>query len=654
MTGHAQTWMDSAYGYVHTGTGDQNFYGTVFADLGSLFRNAARPDPRRIAKTELDRLRASFVAPPELDLARRMLGSACAVLLLGRPGSGRTTTAKMLLEDDTEGVLIRQLLDQEEEGEGIALDPEQIESGGRYLLDLSAVEEDRFRVFMGELSTAVEELPDKGARLCIVAPWERRTSIPPALQPLRVDITAPPRPEVLKKHLLTNGSEVDPQVVVGSPPIRERLQNATLHEVSHLAEELVRTRRHRGESDGELLARVLTGEASSAAALVDVLETGRQRAVLLARCLLPDARAESVLDAAEDLADAAAEAGEPVPVLERRPLSRQLDDLVGLLHAGGDTASPGQVRRENLTEAHFAEAVTDHFWDQFQALRPQIARWAQRLVHSGRLEPAENTAFVGRFVRLALRTSPELLDKAVKAWTDGRRPDFGLPAAGTALEAAVVDPRRGSTFRRLLYDWATLPGLPRERAQVVLGVCTGTMATLYQRQAMVRLHHLSRQRDPQIAEVAREALLTSTSDAAWLQRALLSRLAPADPRHGSADAALFTAFAEPERLTGGRQRPRISEWFGNELTRCWADVLAGHPQGSWEQSARAWLRAAAPGRPRASTLLAILVHACGRDGTRHALLYALAADVEREDGARRGLAAHFLTESRKHLGLSCR
>ena len=102
---------------------------TVRTQLVLTDRSGPPRTPGRLRAEQLEAVRASYVEGPEYATLKELLFSRHLLVLVGTPGSGRSTTAIRLLDDVTDGTVAR--LDPAVPA--VDLDPEAIAKGHGYL-----------------------------------------------------------------------------------------------------------------------------------------------------------------------------------------------------------------------------------------------------------------------------------------------------------------------------------------------------------------------------------------------------------------------------------------------------------------------------------------------------------------------------------------
>lgn len=274
-----------------------------------------------------------------------------------------------------------------------------------------------------------------------------------------------------------------------------------------------------------------------------------------------------------------------------------------------------------FTTLNYAAAVRKHFWAEFPGLREGFRDWVIECGRQMEHSQDQGEQFVHHYAHECLRPlRPQHLIETVEQWTSEEPVQMEL--ALSALEFGLADPRQGSTFRGKCYEWSRSRNLPPLLAYVVIAACNHVIAPNYPNQAIVRLHHLTRNRDDGVAEAARVGLLTLAEDRRLFRRLLARLTDPArrrldDPRERS----LFLTVADARRLaaTTGSGRPLIVEaTVRGQLVDGWEAVLTTGRKPEYVNYVWQWLDAYTASRQ--DDLLTVLVDACGAELAHLAML----------------------------------
>ncbi|MFE2721922.1 hypothetical protein [Kitasatospora sp. NPDC059327] len=580
-----ETRIGDAHGPTHTGTGDQHFY-YLLAGEDRLVRTGI--DPLRVALEHRRWLSSRFVPPRGYgDAAERLEKPGTTVLLAGSPGSGRRTTAVVLLHRqgaDADRFRDLSLADQRTE------EPEPAE-GDRILLDLSGASEQEFAGEQQWLSAYWDKVERSGARMAVVLPDGYDRLLRSDLRPLVVPIERPRGDRVLARHLARAGMDV-PAAELRESALGELLERSAMRDVQRLAELMEQARSTGGDLAlwARRAAQALRDRSREVADQVAGLAEGRQRALLLVAAMLNGAPADVVFHQAERLLAKLKHPPEDKPRLDRTDLTERLDDLRVAVDRDG---------RIQFDALAYDAAVRAHFWTYYPDLRPAFGQWVGETVRSGRLGPQDRRLLVARFAEQSLRvgrTRP--LFELAEFWAAETRL---LPEAIEVLACGLADERFGPAFRARVYDWATTARLDPNLVRVLARICLDVMAPTHPDQALVRLHHLARGAAEGGPPDAREALFVLVRRDRRLHAKLMARLwdAMETRRVDSADVGIFLGLMDPLSWAPDRS-----------VVRGWRAVLAVAPSGRWEPVVGRWLSTAltAPAA-RGERLMRVLVEA---------------------------------------------
>lgn len=643
--------VTDASGPVNMGSGPQYNVGAAFF-AGELWSKPRR-SPRLIAEDVLNELARRFAAPPAFDRLRNQLGDSRTLLVTGRAGSGRRTAAMMLLHGSRDGSdRYRELPNEADEASVSDWDPAAIESGERLLLDLSGERATPF-------SQAWRQLVDysavlrANAYLVVVLPENADHQVPGELRHLVARIERPDGAHVLRRHLAAAGvvesaSYLDASINV--PGLAQHLQSDPMRELARLARLICETR---DAAEGKGTVRDWVAQALEAmSAPLDEVSTqfrqnaeGRFRALLLTSAMFEKAPAEVVFHAADLLLTTVGFPDDPIHRLER-------PDLAECLHQIG--ASTDSERRVRLRTVTYGSAVRTHFWNCFPGLRSDLSNWLDHALRLKILDHRDRVAVLRRFSAQCLRTGhADDLFRLVQRWNQDGPAAGLLVAASDVLAQGLADDRHSALFRRQIYTWSVDRNLRRGLALQLVLLCAEAIAPTRPDQALVRLRHLTRNVDPQVSATARATLANLAADDGHFLRRVVHRLADdlCQPRPWSTDVDLFTAVAEPSRLTTGTSPLLSDRWFRSLIAHAWQGLMANLPPMQWADLAQRWLQAAVNGP---DTPLDVLVTAAGGRADLNARLYLVARDWVMGDVTRRPTAAELLRRCDQAEGLDLR
>ncbi|MET9291870.1 hypothetical protein [Streptomyces sp. NPDC003077] len=627
MTDWTSTFVGSAEGHMHSGSGDQYNFQWVTGGRAS----GRTADPRAIPRDELVRLGQRFVEPTGMGEARERLRTTRTVVLVGDPGSGTRSTALMLLHElRHEPGDVHELPDRwDDEDKQGTIDSGDIAEHGRLLLDLTAYDEERLVRTQEEFSSLRVAVQTRSAHLVVLLPSGRDHLHRPELGHFTTKISRPDAFQVFRQHLRAMDIRPGEHDVLG-PELTRFLAAEPMRRIAKLAERVRMIREEQGAATDfphwltEALAS-LTQRGAEISDRVAGLPSGSQRALLLASAMLCGARSDAVFHASASLLEATDHPPEDVPVLERADLVERFTEI------GVRTDAADRVSFDGLG---YDPAVRTHFWTAFPGLRPALRAWVANIMPLAMLDQEDRDRLADRFTELVLRTGPaEDLFWLVEEWTDPRT-SYSRQAAAV-LGAGVGHPHYGREFRRRIYDWSLRPDLTEQLTRVLVHICVDSLAAHYPDQAMVRLHHLARREH---VFVARPALIgLARADRRIFERMLDRVTQGSSSRHRTADLDLFLELAEPTHLTRPEEAsaPLLAdEQVPRLLASGWHGVLTERPHDQWRDSVEAWLRACEES-PHAAHLLDILVAAGAGNSGVLSRLYVIARDWAHADAGRR-------------------
>lgn len=554
-----------------------------------------------------DEIAGWFVNPPGWDEAVAALRDSGIVLLHGGAGGGRHTAAIRLLgEHGRRRPPIVQLSpepDERDEPGAPVLDRADVEADGRLMLDLSAVDDqDQFAAIVREWPGFRATVRDRRAAIVIVPPAREERLLRHQLG-APVVLGRPNGEKVFEAHLRALGLHSDGST---PPELAEVLARGSMEDIAYLAR-LVSMAHERSVSPSfaDWLDQALAAHSDRAPDVARQLAEhadGHARAMLLVSAMLEGRGPEDVFTAQQLLLHVLHVNNGLGRELERPGLCARLAEI------GVEPDGRGGIQFATL---NYAESVRKYFWTNFPGLRDAFCDWVIECGRRMDYTADQGEEFVRRYARECLRTGrPDDLIKTVEKWTfeEPVRSELGF----SALEFGLADPGKGRVFRGKCYEWSRKPHLEWSLAYVVIAACVRTIAPKYPNQAIVRLHHLTKNRNDAVAESAREGLLTLTEDRRFLRR-LLARLT--DPVRGRLDdpreRELFLTVADACRLvaTTGTGRPLIAEAIvRRQLADGWHAVLSWGREPEYGDYVWRWLDTYTASRQH--DLLTVLVAAC--------------------------------------------
>ncbi|MEV5988051.1 hypothetical protein AB0L85_24040 [Streptomyces sp. NPDC052051] len=613
---------------MHTGIGD------MYVTVGGQLDDADRFAFRRVADDQLAWLRRALVAPTGMGEARDKLADSGTVILDGPPGSGRTSTARVLLREYHQDTGVFQELLPDDEDELPLRDPGLVGAGDRLLLDLSAADFRRWTAAQSDLSALRKAVNDQQAHLAVVMP--HGSALDADLQFYRVEIERPDPVRVFRRHLRVHGLPYEQYTQAESDPTAKEFlkefphEQRPMREVATFADLVRRAREARPDDDFaewcETAHRARDDRREEIALQVAELSEGPQRALLITLAMLHGAHADVIHEATQLLLRTVKFPWDDRPLLQRKDLAEQFKEV------SAGTGPDGHVR---FKELDYDTAIRAHFWDHMPELRRYLGTWTARSVDlTGPHVTRELRAdLVARLAAQYLRTGHEEgLASLAEEWSATTPSRTRLEAAVHALACGLNHPAYGGSFRRQIYQWCAVKQLKGEFAQVLVQVCADVIAVGHPDQALVRLYHLARrERDSTRALTALCELVASSSR---LRRRLLDRLARSALSPSELDIFLEACDPKPLIASYDNSRALIEErGVQDSVTRCWQAVLGGLPRAKWQRYAGRWLHTAADSGRRGDLLLDLVVGAAdrceGKRGATFAALYASARAAER-------------------------
>jgi hypothetical protein len=576
-------------------------------------------------------------------------GKACEILATHRtvfldapPGSGRITTAKMLLwqlRHDAEK--FRELLPQEEESTS-RLNPDHIGDGDRVWLDLSDVKGPLQSEVCKELASLRRAVQDRIAHLVVVLPHEVR-DLSPEFDRYRVSTERPSVREVLHRYLRMAGIGQSGPL----PRLRFLEVDRPLREVPEYVR-LVTEARAKAADQGDLATWCVTadeawsGQQKPVAELVARLQEGPQRALLLATAMLHGAHADSVHRASASLLQTVEYRLDTCTTLEHSALDQRLQDIDAELDASD---------RVRFKELDYDPAVRAYFWTHMPGLRQHIKLWVGKTAASADLSEVEREDLVRRFTEQCLndRYRSELWP-LVEQWTAHPTTGGRIQAAALVLQRGLQDERHGGYFRRQIYHWSCRSNLPADLAEVIIAACRDEMVVRHPDEALVRLHHVARRED---RNRARETLVGLVGSDRRFLRQMLNRVTDMSTEgEWPADVDLFLELIDPMALTdlGTRNHALIAEsTVRRQLTIGWRRAFAKHSQETWIPRVQQWFRCAAEDERHRHALLDVLIEG----GERRTDILARFYGVTRRQELRAIISDLVLQKINTALGVQC-
>jgi hypothetical protein len=630
VTSPTATEITTAQGPVHTGTGDLRVENQYY--IPNSLADPKGRTPHRQVVDDLNELDRRFVPPRGLAEAREVLASHQAVFLQAPRGSGRPTTAKMLLKElaATEDTILQIWVQDKTREAATPFDFTYIGEGDYTWVDLTDTGGWSWDEVQSELPALRSMARRKKAHLVVILPDEGARLATDILH-LRVRLAPPPVAEVLRKHFRAAGFEqLELRQTDGLEFARTDRPLRDVPEYVQLVEEA----RDLAAGDGDFKAwcgialDAFKGRMSEASEFIRMLTDGPKRALLFSVAMLHGAHGDAIDYATAALMDRAKHVGGPDLVLEHTALDIRLTDV----NAKADTH--GNVHFKVLG---LDAAVRSYFWTQLPSLRGPITAWLPITLDSHDLDQAERDNLVTNFASLCLTERyhmvlPELIQQFTGRYATVARVD----AAALILRHGLRDERLAREFRRQIYAWSTSHNTSDQLTAVLVSACRDEIFATHPDEAMVRLHHLARRSRYGRGSKAHEALVSLVRSDPRSMRQMLTRIAdpPQEARPWRADSLLFLDIAHPWTLTalGDRGGPLLTEdLVAQQLSKGWALVFTDLPGESWANYGEDWLSCAADSAQYQDALLNILVRGARGNPDTLASLYEIAFDSDFRD-----------------------
>lgn len=439
-------------------------------------------DPDRVATI----LRA-YVPPPGGDHAAEVLTRRHAVVLVGRDGTGRRTTALRLLADH--GLTLHELALEADDD----LDALRPETGCGYLCNAGSLDID--------LEEHVGRLRKQNAFLVVWSTQGAARHAGTFLADLCVELK-PPEPDRLFQAMLDARLRPDEARWWASRPELELIVKAAPPaDIARLVGLIRRT--PAPDRDDGAVSTVVDAYRNWEAYLRDSFAPTaldlRGRVLLVTVALLEGAPEAVVYQAAASLGEALG-----LPPEEGQGLAGA--GVHVLATAGEVTRDAGSVR---FGKPDFATSVLDYVGRIYPSAWESVWTWAVGL--PGRLRTGPDGAAVSRLsavpartlVSLAIRRSDlTLVQHAVAEWS-------ASPAtrsyAVEALARAALAPGLGAYARRWMYECAYYRSAPVATLIAIAEACA-QYGTVYPENALIRLRHLAAVDSRPVRRAVREAV----------------------------------------------------------------------------------------------------------------------------------------------------
>lgn len=602
------------YGGVHNFTLRDASGPTMFGDgntqnnLSVIAASLKRLQQLRQPIDHLRWLAKRFVPPPGFAEAQTAITELRTVVLLGSPGSGRTTAAQMLLFNSWSGKGELHELDPQEPDEGwFHIDPGLIGRDDGMWVDLSGASQQLWSQIQKELPELHHRVQECHAHLVVIQPHELdlRADFHPYLRRI-----GRPRQEEVFGHLLrVEGLANSADLPAPDFLKTQRSMDAIRQFVADIMD--AREQRAAKTGKGDLQCWIAAAEQPTSPRETPVSEAltkltlASQRALLLSVAMLHGAHADVINGAAAALV--ASLPGEPDAALNRPPLGERLREV-------GAAADP--ARRVRFTNSGYEAAVRLFFWRHFPELHGVLAAWVRTTLDSNDLSDDDRTEMARGFAVQCLDARYQRYWTALVEHLTAQQSNPACAfAAAAILQVGLGDEANSRTFRRQIYDWSRASGTSDSLAMVLVAACQ-QMTQTHPAEALVRLHHLARWH-PERADIW-NALVDVVYGNRQLLRLLLSRLTdkPFETTR-TVDARIFLHVADPVRLTARLPagQPLMAQ---SDVTRLlaqgWTLAFTRLPGTEWASRASDWLRCATEDDASRYPLLNVLIEG-GRQAT---------------------------------------
>lgn len=568
--------------------------------------------PRLLQQDTLTPVEETFVPPPEYSSLRNALSTNRTVMLSGEPGTGRRTTALMLLRSviPADGNC-REISAEYDDESTPDLDLGDVEENDGLLLDLSSSTAENADRLLTAVQQERQHLDKKKCHLVVLVSRDISVRLSEPWRQFVRKLDPPPVRPVLARHLAAHGVEHSAHELEGLIGELTTRRMADLAELAALAA-AERGRDPRG-SFGKWTQQARTAisdKATEVSRWLDSHPNGYDRALILAAAMLEGASTDAVWAARKALHKIVRFPEPDTHSLERQGLSGHLD-TVGF---EVDRHRKVRFRRTDFHHRH----VRDYFWADHPELRAPLRQWVERLAGHRVLAPTERITLALRFTEQCLAVGrPDHVTSVAAAWASPSNdvPENLLDCIHAMLRAGLLDERHGAHFRRRVREWAQRRTDLSARFHLLLvRLSAEVIAPLYPDQAVVRLHHLAHHSNPDVADHAGDMLENLAHDRLFLRR-VVHRFGETLEKRRLRDVELFFSIIDPRRLLDRRERGRPlldDRVVRGQLVHCWR-LVQRHALDAWGSGAHSWLTAVLDTDDR-NSVLDLLVDAAGGDG----------------------------------------
>ncbi|MBO0802136.1 MAG: hypothetical protein J2P25_03555 [Nocardiopsaceae bacterium] len=451
----------------------------VGRDLIQQYYAIMRGQPAtHLGSTEVALRMACYVPARNHGEVVRLLGLAHAVVLTGRLGSGRETTAIAAMRELRPGVRIRRFLLEKE-------DIEEIGHGNPcgYLIRVAEDTE------LSRLGGCADAVRDSGGYLAVIA--DRELTDPGAGSLPRVPVE-PPQPLPVYRRWITEKHRLPEWAGWGRAG--DLLEGALPAEAVRLADLIARVDRGGGSLE-KRQAEVASAYLGWEEELRDWFGRNprpHDRALLIAAATLPSGADEGYVYAAAS------------------SLARQLPMEV---NGGGlgwwpvtGLRSLLETQSENGTivfhRVGYAESALRHALTDYPLARTDLLTWLSELPTREAGEHGKANEVAETFAGLAAEHgAADHVTAAVRRWGQEGRAELAF----IALSLTSTHQRVGGRVRRALYEWSRDAATPQTLKLTIAQVCE-LIGREYPSVALTRLKHLATRGDDQVRD---EVIATS-------------------------------------------------------------------------------------------------------------------------------------------------
>jgi hypothetical protein len=484
-----------------------------------------------LGPVEVADLEADYVPAGNHDLIVKALERDHALVLSGRQGCGRETTAIAAIRQLRPGIRIRRFILEDEDAEEIST-----RVGCGYLI----------RVADGDLSRlagCVDAVRGANGYLVVVADHNTLQLAAAALTWIAVE---PPPPVQIYRHWVDSHGFTEWRHWEQAPVLLEQALPADVRRLSELIRQIARPGGDIDMQQAEV-AHAYRGWNDELRGWFDKHREPHDRALLVAAAALsPLAEKGCIYSVASSLAqrlqieiNGGGLAWCPVTGLRALLGAQQEDDRI-VFHRHG-----------------FAGSALRHALADYPLARPDLLAWLAALPTDEAVREGHRNSLAETFADLAAEHgAAECIVDTGRGWGDDGLADLAF----IALSRTCLHPRVGGRVRRALYDWSRKARTSQTLKLTIARVCE-PLGQTYPSIALTRLKHLATHGNSQvISQVILAVRALAGSDhrkevllaiLAWCAETNGENLSPrARQRRRRAGATLFLEFAGPVNDSG--------------------------------------------------------------------------------------------------------